>query len=129
MIWVKQKKHKKKYLIISNIKKNCPETKIYLESLYPINNSNDQKIKQSAIESRNMKEINYINKKLKEKYKDSDVTYINVYNKLLDNNNLLKLTYTIEGLHLTNTGYNKVSEVLLPYIAEWWIKLHNIFFM
>ena len=105
-------------LIISNIKKNCPETKIYLESLYPINNSNDQKIKQSAIESRNMKEINYINKKLKEKYKDSDVTYINVYNKLLDNNNLLKLTYTIEGLHLTNTGYNKVSEVLLPYIAE-----------
>ena len=37
--------------IVKNIKNNRPYTKIYLESIYPINNSNDEKIDKTIINS------------------------------------------------------------------------------
>ena len=104
--------------IIKEIKKNSPKTKIYILSIYPMNTSNDPKIKRSSVEARSMEEINYINKQIKEKYENSDVTYIDAYTKLLDNKKMLKLSYTVDGIHLTNSGYTKLSEILLPYIAE-----------
>ena len=104
--------------IIEEIQKHRPYAKIYLESIYPINTSDHPKINRSSVEARSLEEINYINNHLKEKYKDTDVTYIDMYSKLLDKNGLLKISYTKEGIHLTTKGYVKIEEVLLPYIAE-----------
>ena len=104
--------------IVEEIKEHRPNAKIYVQSIYPMNTSNDKKIKRSSVEARSMEEINYINNKLKEKFHNSNVTYIDVYKELIDENGLLKINYTIDGVHFTICGYNKISSVLLKYIAE-----------
>lgn len=104
--------------IVDEIKKNKSYTKIYVESIYPINNSNDPKISRKSVKYRTNEIINYINNKLSEKYDDSDVTFIDVNKELLDNNGLLDIEYTVDGVHISEKGYNKITSVLLPYIKE-----------
>ena len=104
--------------ITKNIKKNRPYTKIYIESIYPINNEENDKINMHMVGSRNNKDIVDINEKLKDYCEESDVEYIDVYSELSDNKGDLKLDYTIEGLHLTNEGYSVVTNILKNYIIE-----------
>ena len=104
--------------IIHEIQLNRPKTKIYVESIYPMNTSNDPKIRRKSVEVRSMYEINYINNEIKKEYENTDVTYIDVYEELLDEAGLLKIDYTKEGVHFTVCGYNKITSVLLKYIAE-----------
>ena len=104
--------------IISKINKNRPAAKVYVQSIYPINNSDDEKVNPTSIEHRSNKDINKINNRLKEYYKDTDVTYIDINKSLLDKKNMLKLEYTEDGVHLTALGYIKVTKVLLPYLND-----------
>ena len=104
--------------VITEIKKNRPYTKIYIQSIYPINNSNNPKIRRKSVTYRKNEIVNYINNKLKEKYTNSDVTYIDVNKELLDDNDLLNIDYTVDGVHITDEGYQKITDVLLPYVNE-----------
>ena len=47
-----------------------------------------------------------------------DATYIDLYNELVDEDGLLRLEYTVDGLHLSDEGYMKVSDVLINYIKK-----------
>ena len=104
--------------IVKKIKKNRSQAKIYVESIYPTNNSHDEKISQKSVMKRSNDDIDYINKKLEDYFKNTDVTFINVNKGLKDKNGLLKLDYTVEGTHITTLGYVKVTNILLPYIKE-----------
>lgn len=111
--------------IVNNIKKIIeriqvlrPKTKIYLESIYPINDTDDEKINPESVSDKNNEDIKKINKKLRQYCEHSEVTYIDVYNELIDNEGNLDLKYTEEGLHLSNLGYLKVTKVLLPYFQD-----------
>ena len=103
--------------IINEIKINRPNAKIYVESIYPINKSDDSKINRTAVDARSQEEIEFINKELKKELKETDTPFIEVYNDLVDENNMLKLDYTEDGVHLTNKGYAKITSKLLKYIA------------
>ena len=102
--------------IVESIKENCPNTEVYVESIYPTNNSNDDRISAQSVSNRSNEDIDWINKKLKKYYKDSNVTFIDVNKELKDKNNLLKLDYTVEGTHITTLGYVRVTSVLIPYL-------------
>ncbi len=104
--------------IVSNILKKRPNTKIYIESIYPVNNSDNEKINHSSVGIRNNKSIQIINKKLKKYCNTNNYTYINLYDELKDNDGNIKLKYTNEGLHLTNLGYLKVTKILYPYLND-----------
>lgn len=104
--------------IVDKIEKNRSCTKIYVQSIYPINNSDDSKISKKSVKYRTNEVVNYINKKLKEKYKNSDVTFIDVNKKLLDDNGLLDINYTIDGVHISEDGYKKITSILLSYVGE-----------
>lgn len=105
--------------IVKNIKANRPYAKIYIESIYPINNSNDDKISNDVVNgNRRNEDIIVINKELEKFAKEEKITYINIYDELIDDDGLLKLDYTIDGLHLTDEGYKKVTEVLMDYIKK-----------
>ena len=84
---------------------------------YPINDSDDEKIFSESIRNRSNKKIDDINKKLKKYYENSDVTYIDVNSKLKDGK-LLKLSYTVDGIHLTERGYIKVTSILLSHMND-----------
>lgn len=105
--------------IVQGIKKNRRYAKIYVESIYPINNSDDDKIEGSIINgNRKNSDIIDINNKLVKLAEEEGVTYIDLHKELVDDNGLLKIEYTVDGLHLSSEGYKKVTEVLREYINE-----------
>ena len=103
--------------IIIRIKENRPYAKIYVQSIYPINETM-QKEADVLEDHKTNKRISEVNKKLKELCKEEKVTYIDTYSTLLDENKELKRSYAEDGLHLTALGYIKVTNVLMPYIND-----------
>ena len=104
--------------IVENIRKNTPNTIIYLQSVYPVNKTNNKKIKKIDIGKRNNINILKINKALKILCDNEKIIYVDTYSHLIDKNGNLSLEYTIEGLHLNPTGYKKVASILKPYLEN-----------
>ena len=111
--------------IVNNIKKiielimeNRPYAKIYLESIYPVNKTDNDKISLSMVSSRDNERIVQTNKKLKQYCDEKKITYIDLYSKLADDEGNLKLDYTKEGLHLSDEGYKVVTEEISKYIKK-----------
>ena len=96
-------------LIINKIKSHDNSIEIIVESIYPINNTKNSKIKKDVVGTRN-------NEKIKEICKEKNITYVNVYEELTDKNGNLKLEYTVEGLHISDEGYKKITNVLSKYV-------------
>ena len=104
--------------IIENIQKNRKYAKIYVESIYPTCHHDDEKVNLSETNKRPNKEIKKINKNLENYCKDNNITFIDIYSKLIDEEGELNLDYTVDGLHLSKEGYDIVSKTLMPYIKE-----------
>lgn len=104
--------------IIKEIKQLRPKTKIYLQSIYPVNTTDDEKVKDDVVGGRDNKIIKEINSKLKKYCKEKKITYIDVYSELEDEDGNLNLKYTEDGLHMSNLGYLRVTKTLLPYFQD-----------
>lgn len=104
--------------IINGIKINRKYTKIYIESIYPINRNMFDDIKYGFNKEVTNDKIKEINLKIKNICKENDITYVDVYSSLIDEDGNLKSAYSKEGLHLTDLGYFKVTKVLEKYISE-----------
>lgn len=96
--------------IVDTIYKELPKTKIYIQSLYPINPYLDK----NTVGKRTNKDIEYINEKLKNM---KQITFIPMYDKLVLDG-VLNAKYSVEGLHINATGYALITEVLKPYIEK-----------
>ena len=105
-------------IIIKQIKENNKDATIYVESIYPISNEEDMKNIKKIVPKTDNNEIKETNKKLNELCKKYNITYINVYDKLLNDKGSLKKDYTTDGLHLNDLGYFKVTKVLEKYVSE-----------
>ena len=105
--------------IIELIKENRPYSEIYLESIYPINKTDDDKISDSVrdIEFDNEKIIE-VNDLLKDLAKDEKITYVDLYNKLIDDDGNLNISYTKDGLHISSEGYECITNELMKYIKD-----------
>lgn len=104
-------------IIINEIKKNRPNSKLYIESIYPINRNTDNDVVIDwMVGNRDNNRIKKINKMLKELCKKRNVTYIDMYDNLIDENGDLKLEYTIDGLHISHEGYKVITKIIMGYI-------------
>ncbi len=104
--------------IVNKLNKNLPNAKIYLESIYPINNTDDKKIDKSMVGIRNNNSIKKINSELKKYCNDKNCTYLDMYSLLEDKDGNLKLEYTKEGLHISNEGYEVITKELKKYMHK-----------
>lgn len=105
--------------IVDNIKKNRPYSKIYLESIYPVNNSEYEKIASYVTQGHMYNEdVVEINKKLAQFAVEEDITYIDLYSELVGEDGLLKLEYTVDGLHISDEGYKVITDVLNRYMKK-----------
>ena len=102
--------------IIEDIKKNRKYAEIYVESVYPVNNGDDEKINHAMVADRDNDRISDLNKRIKKLTKEENINYINVYDKLLGEDGLLNLDYTVDGLHINDTGYEVITEVINKYL-------------
>lgn len=99
--------------IINKIYEKNSNTKIYLESIYPVNNS----INKEIVETRTNENIKDLNNKI-EKICNNKCTYINMYDNLTDKNGNMKRIYTVDGLHLNKIGYKVITNKLIKYLDE-----------
>ena len=102
--------------IVKQIKKNRPYCKMYIESIYPINNTDNKKIDHFMVKNRTNSFIKKINSDLKEYAEKNDITYIDMYSDLIDEEGNLDIDYTKEGLHLSDEGYKVVTKKLKKYL-------------
>ncbi len=100
--------------IIKRIKKDSPNTKIYIETILPVNSTfNAYKRHYNKDEH-----ILNVNKGLRELAKKHQSTLIDIYPEFLDSQNKLNASYTDEGLHLNEKGYAHWAKILQPYVTN-----------
>lgn len=106
--------------IVTEIKKNRPKCEIYIESIYPVNknDSNNEIVEVGMVGNRSNDRIKELNSQIKKLCKDNNITYINMYDKLINKNGNLKLKYTIDGLHMSDEGYKVITKTIMNYIKE-----------
>ncbi len=98
--------------IISRIQAESPDTKIYLQSLFPVNN-----IKFRT--NRPIATIQAVNAGLEILAGELHCTFINTYPILLnESENALDVKYTSDGLHFNGMGIMKWAEFLKSYVYE-----------
>lgn len=101
--------------IISKIKENCPDTKIILESLYPVYKKSASKIDVSCVINKDNNKIREVNKLLKT---IKDVHYLDVNSKISDEDGDILLDYTMEGLHVNTLGYHFITKIIKEEITK-----------
>ena len=89
------------FKIVKKLNSELPQTKIYLQSILPINRS----ILGIPEDFNYFEKINAINKKLQANNKHLHYTYLDLHTHFLDSNDNLKQEFTYDGLHLTEAGY------------------------
>lgn len=103
--------------IIKEIKKNRPFAEIYIESIYPINESDDEIIKSEEVDGRTNAVIENANNSIKEICEENDVTYVDLYSDLYsEEDEGLKLEYTTDGFHLSEEGYKVITTKIKRYL-------------
>ncbi|GGH35121.1 GDSL-type esterase/lipase family protein [Paenibacillus segetis] len=103
--------------VVRNIKQICtlihnqlPHTKVYVESIYPVNQTVES-IMPKGIKQTN-EQIRIVNQNLANMTREVSYTYIDLYPKLLDTEGRLDRGYTYDGLHLNTIGYEVVKAEL-----------------
>lgn len=97
--------------IVNEIKKNRPNAKIYIETVLPIN---EELGDFHGITPRIIK----LNEKLKKYGKENNITIINLYDKFVDKNNYIKKKYTTDGVHVTDEGYEIITNEIKKAIKK-----------
>jgi lysophospholipase L1-like esterase len=99
--------------IIHRIRKESPQTKIYFNTLLPVNNSFEDRAHFNKDEH-----ILYINDELKKLAGTEKITVIDIHPHFLDAEKKLDKQYTYDGLHLDGDGYRKWATILKPWLTK-----------
>ena len=100
--------------IIEEIKENRSKAEIYLQSIYPVN----YKLSPYMVKSRKNDDIKEINEKLEDYCEDNDITYIDMYDLLKDEDDNFNSKYTKDGLHPNDDGYEVITKELKKYLDK-----------
>lgn len=87
-------------LILKNFKEKTPQTRVYVQSILPINENNSvfsNKVKNHSIVE--------LNEKIKSLADEFSFKYIELFTAFLDSNSELDKSYTNDGVHLNGEGY------------------------
>lgn len=98
--------------IINKIHSNRRYAKIYVESVYPVNVNIDS----SMVKGRDNEKIKKLNKKLEKYCVENELTYINLYDKLVDKDGNFDESYTYDGLHPSDNGYKVITKEIKKYL-------------
>ena len=99
--------------IILQIQNQSEKTKIYLQSILPINPNVGKKF---SGHKNNHQKIIDVNKLLKKLAKKLNVKFINLHKKMRNGKKHIKAKYTYDGLHLSEEGYQKWKKIIRKYV-------------
>jgi len=99
--------------IVSSIRSKSPKTKIFVQSIFPVNNT----FKTFGSHTSRTPQVKELNERLKVICPKLGATYVDVFNELKNpNDDLLNPMYTNDGLHLLGEGYQAWLRVIKPYL-------------
>lgn len=100
--------------LVDIIRTRTPNTKLYVQSILPINNSFGR-YKRLAGKEQVIRDINTL---IEPMVKAKGATWINIHPHFTDADGNLRADWTSDGLHLSNPAYQAWREILLPYVNE-----------
>ena len=95
--------------IIEKVREALPDTRIYLETLFPVNHQFET--------GRPTDTILAINDRLPKLAEKTNCTLIDTYSRFAENGEMPS-RYTVDGVHLNGTGVTRWIEFLTPWIRE-----------
>lgn len=98
--------------IIDTIKHDCPNTKLILQAIYPVN----AKINRNMVGARKNSDIKAVNAKLKAIAEKKNVIFADFTDILSDENGLFNSAYTYDGLHPNAVGYSVIIGKLIELL-------------
>ncbi|MDR2948872.1 MAG: GDSL-type esterase/lipase family protein [Prevotella sp.] len=100
--------------IVYQIKAGSPSTRIYVQSLFPINNEPNRYKRMLDKE----KQIEELNKQLQKFCAQEGIIFINIYPAFLGGSLKMDAKYTTDGLHLNDSGYSVWVDQIRQYVEE-----------
>lgn len=100
--------------LVKEIQRRSPSTKLYLQSVMPIDN--DFKVYKNLKGQED--KIPALNKRIQALAEQEGLTYIDLWPILATEKGKLKSQFTNDGLHLTGAGYRAWSEAIAPLLDE-----------
>ncbi|MBQ7217266.1 MAG: hypothetical protein IJS39_14920 [Synergistaceae bacterium] len=94
--------------IVSRVQEKSPSTRIYLQAVFP---TRHDRSRPNAL-------IQELNAEIKAIAQEKHCTFIDLYPLLLDAEGLLAEEYTLDGLHLSDSGNAKWMAHIVPYLDE-----------
>lgn len=98
--------------IVQRIKAGSPQTKIYFQTLLPVNNE----FTQFKSHYNKDEHILWLNEQIKKLAKEEMIDVIDLYPHFLNSANKLDKKYTLDGLHLNAEGYKVWAALLKPVL-------------
>lgn len=99
--------------ILQRIKAASPGTKIYFNTILPVNNTFPDKAQFNKDQH-----ITAVNEGLRKLCTDEKITLIDIHNPFLDADKKLDKRFTYDGLHLNAPGYQQWAAILQPYLKN-----------
>ncbi|WP_256871712.1 GDSL-type esterase/lipase family protein [Nostoc sp. TCL26-01] len=96
--------------ILTEFHHKTPKTKVFIQSVLPVNNQTH------FLQDNN--NIIKLNLGLKELAQEFQYEYIDIFSHLANHNNQLDSQYTLDGLHLNGQGYLAWKEVITRYVEK-----------
>jgi lysophospholipase L1-like esterase len=100
--------------IVERIKVGSPHTKIYFQTLLPVNNE----FTQFKNHYNKDEHILWLNEQMKTFQKEEGITVIDLHPHFLNSDKKLDKRYTLDGLHLNAEGYKVWAGILQKYLHE-----------
>ena len=101
------------YKIVSTIRTKSPNTKVYVQSILPVNNT----FKSFSGHTSRTPQVKDLNQRLEKICPKLGATYVDLFSELKNpNDDLLNPMYTNDGLHLLGEGYKAWLGVIQKYL-------------
>jgi lysophospholipase L1-like esterase len=100
--------------MIQRIKSTSPATKIYFQTLLPVNNEFTQ-FKNHYNKDEHILDVN---SQLKKIASEEQITLIDLHPHFLNDDKKLEKKYTMDGLHLNAAGYTLWASILKPFLNQ-----------
>lgn len=102
--------------LVKTIKTRSKHTKIFLFSVVPVNIAHEPFINRAIVEDINNIDVELLNYYLKNFARKEGITYLDITKELKNDFNQLTLSYTVDGFHLNQKGYQIVKNILSSYV-------------
>ena len=99
-------------LILDQLKAETPSTKVYIESVLPVNY---ETVRMASLKDKT-KLITELNASLRVLSEEYGCTYVDLFTLMADSNNNLPEKYSLDGLHLTYAAYKVWADAIRQYV-------------